>query len=264
MNNEILPIKKSDIPDLLLDVVESFSAEAQQAALRKAKEMGFDLNKGNIPFDETLINLSQNRDVLREAVKMGKIPQVPLKIQNSLLSEAKKTSLHLTALANGTDTVLQLENAVEDLTTTVWESNLQLLSGEILGLQTKQNQLKALESSLRNLSRKAEEFGSLERRAEQSTGKIEALAESSENTNKRLLEIATASELLATSAKEIEQRATSSWTSIQQHEKAITDSAASTKLIAADVEAASNRSKQVLADIEALKVEYCPGSNNCF
>jgi len=111
-----VPIEKRDIPASLLDVVESFSAEAQNAALRKAKELGFDLSKGSIPFDETLINLSQNRDVLREAVKAGKIPQLPLKIQNALLSEAKKTSSHLTALANGTDSILQLENAVEELT----------------------------------------------------------------------------------------------------------------------------------------------------
>jgi hypothetical protein len=256
MSEEIVPIEKRDIPALLLDVVESFSAEAQNAALRKAKELGFDLSKGSIPFDETLINLSQNRDVLREAVKAGKIPQLPLKIQNALLSEAKKTSSHLTALANGTDSILQLENAVEELTATVWESNLQLLSGEILGLQAKQNQLKALEASLRNLTRKAEEFGSVEARATESVSKIEGFAKTSENANKRVVENSSAIENFVATSKELEQRAITSWAAVQQYEKTVTDSAASTKLIAADVEAASNRSKQVLADLEALRLEY--------
>lgn len=256
MSDETAPIEKRDIPSLLLDVVESFSPEAQQAAFRKARELSFDLNKGELPFDETLINLSQNRDVLREGIKAGKIPQLPLKIQKALLSEAKKTSIHLTALANGTDAVLQLENAVEDLTATVWESNLQLLSGEILGLQTKQNQLKALEASLRNLTRRAEEFGVIETRVGQSVTLIEGIAQNSEAAGKGIAESRSSAESLVAAITDLEQKALASSNSVQQYEKSVTDSSASTKLIAADVEAASNRSKQVLTDLEALKIEY--------
>ena len=256
MSDEIVPIEKHDIPASLLDVVESFSTEAQAAALRKAKELGLDLKKGTIPFDETLINLSNNRDVLSDAVKAGKIPQLPLKVQISLLSDARKASLHLTALGNGTDAILPLENAVEDLTATVWQSNLQLLSGEVLGLQTKLNQLKTLESSLRSLTRKAEDFGVVEDRAEKSVVRIEELAQASELAGKRAIEGGEAVEKLLSATKDIEQRATAAWTSIQQQEKTITDSAANTKLMAADVVAASNRSKQLLADLETLKTEY--------
>jgi hypothetical protein len=66
--------------------------------------------------EETLINLSQARDILLDAIDQGKLTQLPLKLQYALLSESEKAAQALTALVKGTDAVINLEDAVEELT----------------------------------------------------------------------------------------------------------------------------------------------------
>ncbi len=70
---------KEDVPKAIWRIANSMSDEAQNVALNKAREMGFDLAKTRISLEETLINLSKARDVLLDAVEKTKIPQLPLK-----------------------------------------------------------------------------------------------------------------------------------------------------------------------------------------
>jgi len=77
--------KKEDLPKQLWDVATTLTPEAQNASLKKAKELGFDLERGRIPLEETLINLNHAREVLLDAVEKSKLVQLPLKIQYSLL-----------------------------------------------------------------------------------------------------------------------------------------------------------------------------------
>ena len=58
----------SELSQQLWDIVTTFTPEAQNACLRKAEELGSDLNRGRIPLAETLINLDQARATLLNLV----------------------------------------------------------------------------------------------------------------------------------------------------------------------------------------------------
>src|SRR6267378_2978181 len=150
--------QKEDLPKEIWKVATTLSDEAQNAALNKARALGFDLTKGRIPLEETFINLSHNRDVLLDAVAKNKLAQLPLKLQYALLLQTQKTSETINALVSGTDSLLVLEDAVDELTSLIWQYNLHNLSDQVLGFHTKMNQLKAQETLIRHAHREATEF----------------------------------------------------------------------------------------------------------
>jgi hypothetical protein len=164
----------------LWDVIQTFSAEAQNAAKRKATEQGYSLERAEIPFEETLINLSHCRDVLVQAIESTAIVQLPLKIQRQMLADANKVSTHLQALVNGTDAVLPFTSAVDDLISTVWYSRMEDIHGEVLGLQKKLNQLKVLERSLRELDSHAQRLQSTENVADEIIKKLSTVQASAD------------------------------------------------------------------------------------
>ena len=110
---------------VLWDLVQTFSDEAQVAARKKASELGYSLDRGEIPFEETLINFNRNRDILIKSIEASAVSLLPLKIQTSLIVDARKVGINLKALIDGTDAVLPFESAVDDLTASIWYSNLQ-------------------------------------------------------------------------------------------------------------------------------------------
>lgn len=239
---------KQDIPKELFDAATTLSKEAQAAALRKAKEMGFDLSAGRIPLHETLLNLAHARDVLLDIVENGKLVQLPLKVQYTLLTQTQRGSQHLVALGSGTDTVVALEDAVDDLTTSIWQYNLQNLSGEVLGFARKMNELKVQETQLRELQQEADAFLNL--RAELQAGKerLEAIQESATET--------------AAKIEELSSRANTSLEDIgKAHEEAVTSSSAAqdaSKAIAGyleSVEAARTSVAVVAGEVENVKNE---------
>jgi protoporphyrinogen oxidase len=74
-------------------------------------------------------------------------------------------SQSLTSLIGGSDTIQAIEDSVDDLTSAIWQYNLQNLSGEVLGFSQKMNQLKAQETQIRLVQRQAEEFTTIRDRA---------------------------------------------------------------------------------------------------
>jgi hypothetical protein len=68
-------------------------------------------------------------------------------------------------MVNGTDSLLGLEDSVEDLSSTIWQYNLHNLSEEVLGFHNKLNQIKAQETVIRRAHREAEEFENANLRA---------------------------------------------------------------------------------------------------
>ena len=118
--------QKQDVPGDLHRIVTTLSNDAQNAALRRCQELGFDTNKGKISLEETLINLSQAREILLDATDKGKLTQLPLKLQYTLLSQSEKAAQALTALVNGTDAVVTLRTRSEP-TASIWQFNLQTL-----------------------------------------------------------------------------------------------------------------------------------------
>jgi chromosome segregation ATPase len=244
---------KQDVPKELWAVVTTLSDDAENAALRKCQELGFDTNKGMISLEETLINLSAARDILLDAVDKGKLTQLPLRLQYSLLSQSRKVAEFLTALVNGTDAVINLVESVEDITASIWQSNLRNLSGEVLGLNNKMNQLKVQETRIRQVSREAEELTSLHETAKQMVGQISnistaagvqkaALQASTEEANAILMKVTEQGQKVSTVA-----------TQVEQHGTTVTQLLANSKQASADTEAIANKSKELQSEIDATR-----------
>jgi hypothetical protein len=248
--------QKRENSTVLWETLQTFSDEAQSAAKKKAIELGLSLDRGNIPFEETLINLSKNRDLLIAAIEDSAVPQLPLKIQNQLLSETRKISTQLTQLVGGVDSIVTLESAVDDLTATIWYSNLQNMSGEILGFHKKQNQLKALETSLRDLTRRATDFQAKEESADRASQKISLGANEAVSLVGAIKSGADEVSQRVSAVKDTEQKASASLAIIQQEEKSIAQSVVSSRTSAAEVEAQKIRAESVVAELDKARIDY--------
>ena len=67
------------------EILNTLSEEAQQAALAKCQELGFNLGRGVVPLDESFINLNEAKDVLMNSVRDNKLVNLPITIQQTLL-----------------------------------------------------------------------------------------------------------------------------------------------------------------------------------
>ena len=85
-------------------------------------------------------------------------------------------SKSLTGLINSADEVVNLVNAIEQLNTAIWRYGFYNLSEEVLGYQTKLNQLKNQEVEIKNVKDELEDGLSLKK-------KIEVLLGESEKSN---------------------------------------------------------------------------------
>jgi hypothetical protein len=245
--------QKQDLPGDLRRILTTISDDAQNAAIRKCQELGFDPNKGRIPLEETLINLSQARDILLDATEKGKLTQLPLKLQYTLLSQSEKAAQALTALVTGTDAVVNLEDAVEELTASIWQFNLHNLSDQVLGFHNKMNQLKNLETRIRQVSRQAEEFASLHTQAEDLLGKISEIAGAANNQRTSLQTSVDAADGIVKKATEQDQKLSALAARIEQYETGTAKQLANSKQAAADTEAIANKSKELQVEIEGTR-----------
>jgi hypothetical protein len=245
--------QKQDVPGDLRRIVTTLSDDAQNAAVRKCQELGFDPNKGRISLEETLINLSQARDILLDAIERGKLTQLPLKLQYALLSQSEKAAQALTALVNGTDAVINLEEAVEELTASIWQFNLHNLSDQVLGFHNKMNQLKSLETRIRQVSREAGEFASTHERARALLEQISEISAAATTQRTSLQSSIEAVDGIVKKTTEQDQKLSALAAQIEQYETAAGKQLANSKQAAADTEAIANKSKEFQTEIDATR-----------
>jgi len=112
------------------------------AASLKAKELGFDSNRGLVPLPESFTNLSSARSIIEDAIEKQKLVQLPITVQKELLANLETISKSLQNLTAGVDEVVNLTTAIEVLNTSIWKYGLHNLSDQVLGYQKKLNQLK--------------------------------------------------------------------------------------------------------------------------
>jgi chromosome segregation ATPase len=245
--------QKQDVPGDLRRIVTTLTDEAQNAAVRKCQELGFDPNKGRISLEETLINLSQARDILLDAIDNGKLTQLPLKLQYALLSHSEKAAQALTALVNGTDAVINLEDAVEELTASIWQFNLHNLSDQVLGFHNKMNQLKSLETRIRQVSREAGEFASTHERARALLEQISEVSVAATTQRTSLQSSVEAVDGIVKKTTEQDQKLSAIAVQIEQYETATAKQLANSKQAAADTEAIASKSKELQTEIDAAR-----------
>jgi hypothetical protein len=135
------------------NVLTTLTEEAQSAAVTKAEELGFDKSRGEVPLAESFINLNFATDILKDAIRQEKLTQLPLTVQKVILENLEAVSTLIVNLSNGADEIVNLVNAIETLNTSMWQYGFYNLSDEVLGYQTKLNQLKNLELKISELKR---------------------------------------------------------------------------------------------------------------
>ena len=248
--------KKLSNSESLRQIVLTFSDEAQAAAKRKAIEQLYPLDRGAIPFEETLINLSRNRDILLKSIDDGAIPQLPLKIQETILNDARKVSAQLSNLQNGSDSVIPFETTVDDLTSSIWTSRLENMSGVILGFHEKLNQLKVLERSLRELNQRAETFKVSEQRASAGLERLDQALVSVEGSVGNLAKIVETSEGQLEAAKSAQSKIEANLASSQQSEKSASESAATTRAASGEVDSLRTRATAAVNELEQTRAAY--------
>jgi hypothetical protein len=135
------------------NVLTTLTEEAQNAAVAKAEELGFDKNRGEVSLAESLINLNFATNILKDAISKEKLTQLPLTVQKVILTNLSAISSSIINLSNGADEIANLVNAIEALNTSMWQYGFYNLSEQVLGYQTKLNQLKSLELAVTDLKR---------------------------------------------------------------------------------------------------------------
>ena len=135
------------------EILTTLTEESQQAALLKCAELGLDTNRGFVSLDESFINLNEIRTTLIDAIEKKKLIQLPITVQKLLIANLEAISRYQVGLITGTDEVVNLANSIEQLNTAIWQYGLHNLSDEVLGYQTKLNQLKNLELEAKDLKR---------------------------------------------------------------------------------------------------------------
>lgn len=139
------------------ELLTTFTDESQQAALAKCVELGLDQNRGVVSLDESYINLSSASNILKDAIQQDKLIQLPITIQKTIFAALESVARSQSGLIAGTDEVINLADAIEKLNTHIWQYGLLNLSPEVLGYQTKLNQLKSLELAAVETQRKLQE-----------------------------------------------------------------------------------------------------------
>jgi hypothetical protein len=166
---------KQNILVSLRDNNASLTEDMQKAAIARAKELGYNLAAGSISIEEILINLTQNRNIVSDAIKRNKLGQLPLRLQHDLFNRTERVRNALQSLVNGVDAISTLDDAVEDLTASIWQNNLNNLSDQVLGYEQKINQLKAQEVHLNRATTAATEFIAATKAREQQLADIDNL-----------------------------------------------------------------------------------------
>lgn len=203
-------------------ILTTFTEESQQAALAKCIELGFDTKRGDVSLDESYINLSSACNILKDAIEKRKLIQLPISIQKVFVASLEAIARSQAGLIAGTDEVVNLADAIEKLNAYIWQYGLHNLSDEVLGYQTKLNQLKNMELAAVETQRKLQEGILVKENLERLLGEAETQSESL-----KALVIGANTSTIATNealtqATESSQKAAASLAIAQQNETAST------------------------------------------
>jgi hypothetical protein len=242
-------------------ILTTFSEESQKAALLKCAELGLDTNRGIVSLDESFINLNAARHILMDAIEQKKLIQLPLTVQKNILSNLDAISKNQTNLIAGTDEVVNLANAIENLNTSIWQYGLHNLSNEVLGYQTKLNQLKALEIEARDLNRSLQEGMEIKEQlarilidAGNQSGELQQYVGSANGAATKV------NEVLA-SATDASQKSSAVLSTIQQNETVSTQLLAATNKSSAEITALEKRIIEFYGNIDEYKKKITDASD---
>ena len=244
------------------EILTTLTEESQQAALSKCKELSLDPNRGIVSLDESFINLNSARSILMDAIEKNKLIQLPITVQKTLVTHLEAIAKYQSGLIAGTDEVVNLVNAIEQLNMAIWQYRLHHLSDEVLGYQSKLNQLKNLEVEAKKLKRELDSGVRLKTKLDQllndagkQTETIPAFANAANEAFRK-----TADELARTT--EASQKASALLATIQQNETTSTQQLAATKTSNAAITALENKINEFYKQIDEYRAKISSASDN--
>lgn len=237
------------------ELLTTFTEESQQAALAKCVELGFDTKRGDVSLDESYINLSLACNILKDALEQRKLIQLPISIQKIFVATLESIVRAQTGLMAGTDEIVNLSVAIEKLNADIWQYGLHNLSDEVLGYQTKLNQLKSMELAAVETQKKLQEGILVKENLERLLKEAEAQSESLKTLVTGANTSATATNEALTLATESSQKAAASLVIAQQNETASTQLLATSTKSNADILVYEANIKILVSDFTTLKAE---------
>jgi uncharacterized protein YoxC len=239
--------------DKIWEILTTFTEEAQNAAFAKCKELGFDTSRGIVPLDESFINLNTAKFILVDAIEKKKLIQLPITVQKTLFNNLEAISKYLVGLTGGTDQITNLTDTIEQLNTAIWQFGFHNLSEEVLGYQTKLNQLKIQDVEIKRIKNDLE--GGLNLK-----NKLEILIGEVEKTTEKLQSITTSSDENAkkindnlTQSAEINQKTTQILSAIQQTEKGAKELSSTMETLKGKVDNWAKEIKELSEKSEKIK-----------
>jgi chromosome segregation ATPase len=157
------------------EVLSRLSDEALNAVREAADQKKFDKSRGIVGLDESLINLTSSRNLLRDAIEKNSLQQLPLSLQKRFFSDLSQIQESVGLLSNGTDEIVVLTDRIETLNSDIWRFGLHNLSNQVLGYQTKLNQLKHQETQLLRLQDEIKKALELRDKAEEASKQIASM-----------------------------------------------------------------------------------------
>ena len=239
--------------DQIIEKINSLSEDAQNAAIKKAAELKFDLNKGGVPLIESFSNLNIARATVEDAIEKQKLVQLPITLQKELSEHFNNVARFLASLTTGADEIVNLTNAIEKLNTVIWQWGLHNLSNEFLGYQTKLNQVKQLEVELQKLREELQQGLNLKK----SLSEAVTEAQTSNTSIKEVLKAAetakTSAESHAEKALKSQQESSASLTTVQNNETTSKEQLELTKTGAASVAGKEAEIKKFFDEIASFR-----------
>jgi hypothetical protein len=210
---------KDDFLSRIWSICTTLTGEAMAVASAKAKELGFDPNRGLVPLPESFINLSSARSIIEDAIEKQKLVQLPITVQKELLVNLESIAKSLQGLASGVDEVVNLTTAIEALNTAIWKYGLHNLSDQVLGYQKKLNQLKNQELQISKVVTLLEGASAAIEKANAAAGETEQQKNSAVALLDQVKQSAASSASLLEQVKDASTKAGAFFATIQQNEK---------------------------------------------
>ncbi len=245
-----------------MSLCTTLSSEAIDAAESKAKANQFDVNRGDITFTEVAINLTSAREALKDAIEKQKLIQLPITVQKELLANLQTISRALQGLMDNTDQIENLGNAVEILNTSIWKYGLHNLSEQVLGFQTKLNQLKQQDIRAKNLFAKLEE-------GLRTSERLELLAQAAESATEQVgkLRLAIEQDSATVSATRLQAqdeltKASTAAAAVVQAESQTAQYSSAVKTAAAETDPLAESIKGFFGEIDTHRREMATATDN--
>ena len=237
------------------EILNTLTEDAKKTVLAKCRELSFDPNKGEIPLEESFINLNATRLILVDAIEKEKLVQLPLTVQKTLLRQLETIIRLQTELTGGADQVINLVEAIETLHYTVWQYRLPHLTDEVLGFETKMNQLKSLDLEVLGLK------GELEAGLALKTNLQQLFVTAGEQSETIQRSVTTSAEAVIkvngdlAAVTEATQKAAAFLATIQQYDTTSSQVTASAKTSSAEVSALESKIKEFFSQVDQYRLK---------